>query len=395
MPLFLKSARLRNRAIGRLEDDWPKWPHPGAKDSGDFLSENRFRKALYLERRRAERSRKLFLLVLLANQELPEKGDNNRFARGIEEVFSALAASIRETDVWGWYEQNSTAGIIFTEFNGTEKRAILATVSEKLDQALHLVLPSESLRQLRLSFHFFPEDWTDKDQPQSGYDLFYDSTGFENSGRVSRGIKRLIDFSGSLFALTCLAPLLAAIAIAIKLDSKGPILFKQERIGRLGARFFCLKFRSMTFECNPDIHKDYVKRFIAGESDMERSDANGKRVFKLARDSRVTRVGSFLRKASLDELPQLFNVLAGQMSLVGPRPPLPYEMESYHVWHMRRIFEAKPGITGLWQVMGRSRTTFDEMVRMDLRYAKTWSLWLDIKILVRTPGAVFSGDGAY
>lgn len=393
MPLFLKSAGSKKRTVRRFENSWLR--APGREDSGDFLPEDRFKKALHLERRRAERSRKLFLLVLFADSQSLGHGHHTRFARGIQNVFSALAASIRETDLWGWYEENVTAGIIFTEFNGTDKPAILATVSEKLDQALRDILPSESLKQLRLSFHFFPENWTDNGQPQSTHELFYDSSSFENSGRVSRVIKRFIDISGSLFALACLSPLVAAIAVAIKMDSKGPVLFKQERIGRLGARFFCLKFRSMTFECNPDIHKDYVKRFIAGEAGMERSDANGKMVFKLARDARVTRVGSFLRKTSLDELPQLFNVLAGQMSLVGPRPPLPYELESYHVWHMRRIFEAKPGITGLWQVMGRSRTTFDEMVRMDLRYAKTWSLWLDVKILVRTPGAVFSGDGAY
>ena len=390
--MFLKSIRPKGQTAGFLRNGWLNSP---SLDE-DFLPEGQFKKALRLERRRAERSRKLFLLVLLANAQTNGRSTDEQFASGVKKVLSTLAASIRETDLWGWYEQNSTAGIIFTEFNGTGKATILATISEKLERALRGIFPSERLKQLRLSFHFFPEDWTEKDRSQLKRELFYaDLGGPEDSAPVSRAIKRLIDISGSLLALVLLAPLFAAIAVAVKLDSKGPVLFKQERVGQFGARFFCLKFRSMAIQSKADIHKEYVKRFIAGEAGTEQSDANGKKVFKIARDGRVTRVGSLLRKTSLDELPQLFNVLMGQMSLVGPRPPIPYELEAYHVWHRRRIFEAKPGITGLWQVMGRSRTTFDEMVRLDLRYASAWSLWLDLQILVRTPRAVFSGDGAY
>ena len=118
-------------------------------------------------------------------------------------------------------------------------------------------------------------------------------------------------------------------------------------------------------------------------------------VFKMTIDPRVTKIGRILRRTSLDELPQFINVLKGDMSLVGPRPPIPYEVDGYQTWHRSRILEAKPGITGLWQVNGRSRVTFDEMVRLDLTYARTWSLWLDIKILLQTPGAVLRGDGAY
>ncbi len=121
----------------------------------------------------------------------------------------------------------------------------------------------------------------------------------------------------------------------------------------------------------------------------------GEGVFKLVGDTRITRVGAFLRKTSLDELPQFINVLRGEMSLVGPRPPIPYEVENYQVWHRRRLLEAKPGITGLWQVSGRSRVTFDEMVRLDLRYARDCSPWMDIKILLRTPLAVVLGEGAH
>jgi lipopolysaccharide/colanic/teichoic acid biosynthesis glycosyltransferase len=141
------------------------------------------------------------------------------------------------------------------------------------------------------------------------------------------------------------------------------------------------------------IHREYVAQFISGKAELH---SNGNRgVFKITQDPRVTAVGRFLRKTSLDELPQLINVLIGDMSLIGPRPPIPYEFERYDLWHRRRVVETRPGITGLWQVSGRSRTSFDEMVRLDLLYTKNWSLWLDFKILAETPRAVLSGDGAY
>jgi lipopolysaccharide/colanic/teichoic acid biosynthesis glycosyltransferase len=151
-----------------------------------------------------------------------------------------------------------------------------------------------------------------------------------------------------------------------------------------------LKFRTMHVNSDHKLHQEYVTRFINSAPDT----CGPETVFKLTNDPRVTPVGRFLRKTSLDELPQLWNVLRGDMSLVGPRPPLGYELEQYKPWHYRRVLEAKPGITGLWQVAGRSRTTFDQMVRLDLRYARTCSVWTDIKILLATPAAVISGKGA-
>ena len=141
---------------------------------------------------------------------------------------------------------------------------------------------------------------------------------------------------------------------------------------------------------DPGLHREYTTQLIEGATHAQQS--NG--MYKLESDPRVTRTGRFLRKSSLDELPQFFNVLRGDMSLVGPRPPLPYEFERYRPWHRRRVLDLKPGITGLWQVKGRSRTTFDQMVRMDLRYARTRSLWMDIKLILQTPAAMFSGIGA-
>ena len=193
---------------------------------------------------------------------------------------------------------------------------------------------------------------------------------------------------GSLFLLVALSPLLALIAVLVTLGSPGPVFFRQPRIGHMMKRFTMLKFRTMQVDADPKLHQEFVSRFIRSSGKV---DAPGTTLFKLTGDPRVTPIGRLLRKTSLDELPQLWNVLRGEMSLIGPRPPLPYEFVEYKLWHRRRLVEAKPGITGLWQVAGRSRTTFDEMVRLDLRYARGRSFWTDIKILLATPAAVISG----
>jgi lipopolysaccharide/colanic/teichoic acid biosynthesis glycosyltransferase len=163
-------------------------------------------------------------------------------------------------------------------------------------------------------------------------------------------------------------------------------------LGQFGTTFKCLKFRSMYANNDPKIHQAFMKEMIAGNGNK---GADGKPIYKMKNDPRITSIGKFIRRTSLDELPQFINVLKGEMSLVGPRPPLAYEYREYDVWHRRRVLEIKPGITGLWQVNGRSRVSFDEMVRLDLQYARGWSLWLDLQILMKTPGAVVSGDGAY
>jgi lipopolysaccharide/colanic/teichoic acid biosynthesis glycosyltransferase len=208
--------------------------------------------------------------------------------------------------------------------------------------------------------------------------------------RVHDVLKRALDIVGSVSLLTVLAPLLLFIAAAVKLTSRGPVLFRQERIGLGMKPFRMLKFRTMRPDSGHAVHQAYVTQFINGG--QESSAAPG--VFKLTNDTRITPIGHILRKTSLDELPQLWNVVVGEMSLVGPRPPIKYEVDQYKGWHLRRVLDAKPGLTGLWQVTGRSRTTFDEMVRLDLRYARTCSLWTDLKILLATPRAVIAGKGA-
>jgi lipopolysaccharide/colanic/teichoic acid biosynthesis glycosyltransferase len=360
------------------------------------LAEKAFLKALCLERRRAERSRKSLLLALIRENHPNGQKKSERFLETILKAEPALSASIRETDIRGWYQEFSIYGIVFTEFNGAPREVIQGRVLEKIRAALEDSSRRGTLPSWQISFHFFPEDESGASQQSlADKNLYPDLTAREGAAKFSRSTKRLLDILGSLSGIVLLSPVFAAIAVTIKLNSRGPILFKQDRVGQYGARFTFLKFRSMSTRCDDSVHEDYVKRYISGREGTKQTTARGREAYKLVEDPRVTKVGRFLRKTSLDELPQLFNVLKGEMSLVGPRPPIPYELEAYDVWHMRRLLEARPGITGLWQVTGRSRTTFDEMVRLDLRYARTWSLWLDIKILLQTPGAVVSGNGAY
>jgi lipopolysaccharide/colanic/teichoic acid biosynthesis glycosyltransferase len=204
-----------------------------------------------------------------------------------------------------------------------------------------------------------------------------------------------MDIIGSISALDVLSPIFLILAVLVKLSSRGPVAFRQERVGQYGSRFVLLKFRSMQISNDETVHKEYVTKFIAGKTQTESSTETNKKPYKITNDPRVTWIGKLMRRTSLDELPQFWNVLRGDMSLVGPRPPIPYELEAYELWHRRRLLEAKPGITGLWQVHGRSKTTFDEMVRLDLEYSKSWSPMLDVKIILQTPRAVVSGDGAY
>jgi exopolysaccharide biosynthesis polyprenyl glycosylphosphotransferase len=210
-----------------------------------------------------------------------------------------------------------------------------------------------------------------------------------------RAIKRAFDLVAVTMGLIFLSPLFLLITICIKLDSKGPVYYKQSRIGEFGRPFTMIKFRSMRADADPSIHENHVTRLILENLKPEQLDgeSKGNGSLKLANDPRITRVGRILRKTSLDELPQLWNVFLGEMSLVGPRPSLDYEVELYQSWHKRRL-EAPPGITGLWQVKGRNQVSFDEMVRMDLEYIEHQSLWLDIKLLLQTPRAVITARGA-
>ncbi len=206
-------------------------------------------------------------------------------------------------------------------------------------------------------------------------------------------IKRLFDITIASFAFITLSPVWMVVALLIKLDSRGAILFKQERVGMDGRKFLCYKFRTMQADADEEIHRAAYRKNIEGLTDAN-AGSDAKPVFgKVKNDPRVTNFGGFLRRTSLDELPQFLNVLRGEMSVVGARPPIPYEVEDYEIKHRRRL-DMKPGITGLWQVSGRSRLTFEEMVQIDLYYIENWSLWLDLKIILLTLPAVLRGDGA-
>ena len=208
-----------------------------------------------------------------------------------------------------------------------------------------------------------------------------------------RFFKRAFDTVAISLGFFIISPIFVLIAILIKLDSRGPVFYTQRRIGENGRAFNMIKFRSMRVDADPGIHQAHVTRLIQQNLSLEEVNGNGQHSLKLVNDPGITRVGRFIRKTSLDELPQLINVLCGEMSLVGPRPPLPYEVELYKDWHKRRL-EAIPGITGVWQIRGRNRVSFDEMVRMDIEYIEKQSFWLDIWILLRTPLAVITGRGA-
>ena len=271
-------------------------------------------------------------------------------------------------------------------------RPSIEGIFRKIHGRLGEKLTGELLDKIAISFHVFPEQQGDVSIDGPFVAKLYPDLPKRDLGiRLSLAVKKVMDVSFSAAALLLFSPVFLAIAAAIKWTSDGPVFFRQERLGYNGKSFMCLKFRSMYKDSDPGKHKDYIRKYISEQQNAAVEPG----VFKLKDDLRITAIGRWLRKTSLDELPQLINVLKGDMSLVGPRPPIPYECDLYDIWHRRRLLSCKPGITGLWQVMGRSRTTFDDMVRLDLKYINEWSLGLDLKILLKTPGAVFGGDGAY
>jgi lipopolysaccharide/colanic/teichoic acid biosynthesis glycosyltransferase len=365
---------------------------PVSAGACEVLSEENFKRMIAIERKRTERSKEPFLLMLL---EANHHQGSEKNGRVLDSVASALLPSTRETDVIGWYKDRTAVGVMYTGLPVKDKNSFLSIILNRVSATLRDELMAGQFNQVTISFHFFPDDW---DHDNSGRPtnpvLYPDLLSPDDSRRPVLVMKRVMDIVGSALILILCAPLLLMIGLAVKASSKGSVLFKQQRVGQYGQRFTFLKFRSMRVDNDNGVHREYVTRFIANEAEHQPSSGNGESVYKLTNDKRVTRVGKFLRRTSLDELPQFLNVLNGDMSLVGPRPPIPYELAVYQTWHRRRVLEVKPGITGLWQVSGRNRVKFDEMVRLDLRYATSWTPWLDFKILMRTPFAVIKGAGA-
>ena len=366
-PASMRPRAAASRAARRFEHSEP-------------ICEELFRDALARERRRADRFEEAFIVVLVTL-------DRRRLhVASLAQIVEALSQSRPGADVIGWFVGGTVLGLI---------RSTEAREPDEAGTYLADALRREFTRRL-------PPEQADCCSIRSEvYSSRSDAlaTGiFERARARSRvrqvvgaAAKRVLDVFGSTFGLIVLSPVMLCVAAFVKLTSPGPVFFRQQRVGAAGQTFTMFKFRTMQVNCDQRLHQQYVEGFIQSAPAV----TSGKEaIFKLVNDPRLTPVGDFLRRSSIDELPQLFNVLRGEMSLVGPRPPLPYEVARYKRWHRRRVLEAKPGMTGLWQVTGRSRTTFDDMVRLDLRYAAKCSVWTDVKILLATPKAVLSGKGA-
>lgn len=348
-----------------------------------FYPEQKFQQKLVQERKRAERAGKP-LMVMIVNAEYASDADCPAL---MDVLADGLQSCVRETDICGVLGQYS-AGVILTEVTSDKIKDTKCTVGKKVREMLDTRFRNDLARRVAIIFRVYPETGGD----DSAFDMIFYPEITSNDIAKTTGLlaKRVIDIVGSVSALLLFAPLFLLLPIAIKLTSRGPALFVQERYGLNGATFNLFKFRSMHVDNDDGIHREFVKQLIDGTlADGEAT------VYKITCDPRITSVGRILRAYSLDELPQILNVLKGDMSLVGPRPPIHYEVENYSGWQRNRLVGKKPGITGAWQVSGRSSTTFDEMVRLDLRYLREWSVMLDIKIILLTPLAVLRCRGAY
>jgi exopolysaccharide biosynthesis polyprenyl glycosylphosphotransferase len=346
----------------------------------NILPRNHFLTQLRIEKRRVDRSGAPLSLVLFSFQDVEKEGNIHT-----QDFLKSLQKNTRETDIKGWVEKDAV-GLILPDTDGKGVQKYIEKIRNGNGGSTFSVVTAT-----------YPDDLFNKllaDEP-SQPDLFpINLDESKEPKKIELALKRGVDILGAVTGLILFSPIMLITALIIKVTSAGPVIFKQNRFGKRGTRFPFYKFRSMHWNVNDQLHREYVTNLIKG--DLEKiNQGNGEEpLYKMKFDPRVTPVGKIIRKTSIDELPQFFNVLKGEMSLVGPRPPLPYEVEKYEPWHLRRILEVKPGITGLWQVDGRSKTSFDDMVRMDLRYVQNWSLWLDIKILLKTVRAVIRPNGA-
>jgi len=349
-----------------------------------ILDQTLFKQMITRERKRTERSGMAMALFLIG---LPNMSGEQGMADGAV-VANALSTVTSDLDIVGWCEPASVIGLIVTEIDRANLSSKCDRVESGVRNAVALHGAKELAQGLSITMRVYPEPMISNEESVAPMDpLLYP----EHAPNV-QVLKRGMDVVLSALLLILLSPVFALIAVLVKISSPGPAFFKQMRVGHLMKPFTMYKFRTMYADADHGVHYHYVSWFITGSDKAEAKDKAS--FFKLTNDDRITPIGRLLRRTSLDELPQLLNVLIGDMSLVGPRPPLPYEVQQYKPWHRRRLLEAMPGITGLWQVVGRSRTTFDEMVRLDLQYARTMSLWSDIKLLLATPAAMITGKGA-
>lgn len=345
-----------------------------------LLPKSYFLEYAHRENLRAMRSNNKLLLVLVSLS-------NTTQSRPVDlyNLSKILVLPLRETDLVGWCSEN-TIGILLADANESGAK-----------ECVNRILEQVSDDAVKCEIQAFPDlepSISGAGHQDGSVPLRLAARPVRQPSRAAVAIKRGLDIVGSLVGLVLFSPIMLLAAAAIKASSRGPVIFKQIRVGQGGVPFVFYKFRSMRVDAGDDPHRQYVQRFINGAATEVNLGSGDKPIYKLQGDSRVTPIGNWLRKSSIDELPQLVNVLKGEMSLVGPRPPIPYEVEAYRAWHLRRILEVKPGITGLWQVEGRSAVSFDDMVRLDLKYARHWSLLLDVKIILKTVAVVLHCRGS-
>jgi len=395
---FFSKNRTNNRLNGPLPID---------RETG-LYSRNFFLLRLREERERTKRTGSPFSLLLADIVGMSRAFNGNTSRSSLvkqEELVGHLTTHARRIDIKGWFDEGRV-GVIMPETQGSGAKEFKGKLCQQIRgnwPGTKGVNPEDFVQVYTFSSDSPDRNGSSTNGTNAGSDednrannpLYADIFSTELFSVMTRSLKRGIDIIGAASGILLTSPLMLTIAALIKLTSPGPVLFRQERIGFLGKRFVFLKFRSMTANVDQGVHEQYITELINGHHEKINRGSEGRPLYKMTDDARVTTIGRVLRKTSLDELPQLFNIVKGDMSLVGPRPPIPYEAEKYRLWHSARVFEVKPGLTGLWQVSGRSQTSFDDMVRLDLRYAMTWSLWLDFKIILKTFPAILSAKGAY
>lgn len=374
------------------------------RDDGIY-SKDAFTAILKRERARADRNAHCFSLTVFDVSKAESEKTLDRFS-------NLLTERIRSTDVSGWLT-DSHIGVLLPETPADgawilarhvckvmeeESRSVKCdvftypSVTSRFsdynprqmwfeDLADHLVKPPSFLEGFSKSN--IPDDLT---RSSNGEKPYIPETTLMTSldlmsclSEAPSPWKRGLDILGAPVLVLLFSPIMIGISLLIKCTSRGPVFFKQQRVGFMGNPFTCFKFRTMHLNADETVHKDHISTLIQNDSPMTKLDTR--------KDGRIIPLGGFLRKSGLDELPQLFNVIRGEMSIVGPRPCIPYEYEEYDGWHRRRV-DAIPGLTGLWQVKGKNRTTFNQMMRMDLAYSQRLTLWLDLSILFKTLPAI-------
>ena len=358
-------------------------------------SEKRFVELLRLEQKRSERSYRPFMLVVISLKGFSRPSERREV---VKDIIKVLSSTTRDVDIKGWYKHSVAIGIIFNDISSkthdfqADQQNTLNKTCENLKKYLGLA----RFDRFGLSYQVFPRDFVLlSKEKQDGTGQHLNLVLESSPTKTAFAIKRMVDIIGSLCAILLFAPVFLLVAVLIKMNSSGAVFLREERIGLYGKKFMFLKFRSMCSNNDPTIHKESVCKVVQ-ESRANHIRNIGVRYTedpKIKNDLEVTSIGRFLRKTGIDDLPQFCNVLKGDMSLVGPMPPIPYECEDYDIWHRSRALDMKPGITSLWRIDGRSRISFDDMVRMDIKYIREWSLLLDMKILFKTVLTALTGKG--